>query len=213
MGIIWIVTTIRIASIEAPLNRPGLLGPAIGLVRRALAVGLLRDRGTVERLDMELLRGIAREASQAGIGQDAALELLGQRQPARLGRAIDRLGHALAESPLPERELQQMLDVFDADDLARLVGTSTVSLRRYAAGTRSVPDSVAARVHWLALVTADLAGAYNRFGIRRWFDRPRSQLRGRTPRQALGRAWDPDAASAQAVSGLAGALAGPGGAT
>jgi hypothetical protein len=204
---------IRIASIEAPLNRPGLLGPAVGLVRRALAVGLLRGRDPIERLDMDLLRGIAREASQAGIGQDAALELLGQQPPARLGRAIDRLGHALAESPLPERELQQLVDVFDVDELAGLVGTSPVSLRRYAAGTRSVPDTVAARIHWLALVTADLAGAYNRLGMRRWFDRPRSRLEGRTPRQVLGTAWDPEDGSVRALAELAGALAGPGGAT
>ena len=204
---------IRLATVEAPLNRPALLGPAVALVRRALAAGLLRDRGSVERLDMELLRSIAREASSAGIGQDAALELLGRQPGARLGRAIDRLGHALAESPLPERELEQLLHVFEADELARLVGASAVSLRRYAAGTRRVPDALAARIHWLALVTADLAGAYNRFGIRRWFDRPRSQLDGRTPRQLLGRDWDPDGEQAQAVGRLAAFLAGPGGAS
>jgi hypothetical protein len=204
---------IRIATIEAPLNRPSLLGPAVALVRRALAVGLLRDRPLIERLDLELLRGIAREASQAGIGQDAALELLEHRTPARLGRAIDRLGHALEQSPLPERELAQLLDVFEVDELATLIGTAPVSVRRYAGGARSVPDAVAARVHWLALVSADLAGAYNRLGIRRWFERPRSQLAGRSPRQALRRGWSPDDSPAQQVRELAAALAGPGGAT
>lgn len=204
---------IRIATVEAPLNRPNLLGPAIALVRRALAIGLLRDRERVERLDMELLHGIAREAARAGIGHDAALELLGRPGPARLGAAIGRLDHALAESPLPERELAQLSAVLDIDELAQLVGISPVSLRRYAAGTRAVPDDIAARLHWLALVTADLAGAYNRLGIRRWFERPRSQLDGRSPRQVLGRKWDPDGGRAQRVRVLAAALAGPGGAT
>lgn len=204
---------IRIATVEAPLNRPNLLGPAIALVRRALAIGLLRDRERVERLDMELLHGIAREAARAGIGHDAALELLGRPGAARLGAAIGRLDHALAESPLPERELAQLSAVLDIDELAELVGTSPVSLRRYAAGTRAVPDDIAARLHWLALVTADLAGAYNRLGIRRWFERPRSQLDGRSPRQVLGRKWDPDGGRAQRVRVLAAALAGPGGAT
>jgi hypothetical protein len=207
------MTMIQIATVEAPLNRPSLLGPAIGLVRRALAIGLLRDRGRVERLDMELLRGIAREASRAGIGQDAALELLEQRAPARLGQAIDRLDHALAESPLPERELAQLAELFDFDELAALAGTSAVSLRRYAAGTRAVPDEVAARLHWLALVTGDLSGAYNRLGTRRWFDRPRSQLDGRSPRQVLGRGWNPDSPRVERVRRLAAALAGPGGGT
>ncbi|HWH37341.1 MAG TPA: hypothetical protein VNT28_06145 [Candidatus Limnocylindrales bacterium] len=204
------MTLIRIASVEAPLNRPALLGPAVGLVRRALAVGLLRDRELVERLDMELLRGIAREASLAGIGQDAAIELLERPGPARLGRAIGRLGEALAESPLPERELAQLADVLDLDDLGELVGASPVSLRRYAAGTRAVPDAIAGRIHWLALVTADLAGAYNRLGIRRWFDRPRSQLDGRSPRQLLGRDWHADQPRVERVRQLAAALAGPG---
>ncbi|CAN5661275.1 hypothetical protein BH23CHL7_BH23CHL7_14290 [soil metagenome] len=203
---------IRIATVEAPLNRPTLLGPAVGLVRRALAVGLLRDRALIERLDMELLRGIAREASLAGIGQDAALELLEQRGPASLGRAIGRLGDALAESPLPERELGQLTQVFELDELGALVGASPVSLRRYAAGTRSAPDEIAARIHWLALVTADLAGAYNRLGIRRWFARRRSQLDGRSPRQVLGSEWRPDQPRAERVRRLASALAGPSGA-
>ncbi|MDP8905271.1 MAG: hypothetical protein M3N29_08140, partial [Chloroflexota bacterium] len=93
------------------------------------------------------------------------------------------------------------------------VGTSPVSLRRYIAGTRAVPDAVAARAHWLAMLVADLAGAYNSLGIRRWFDRPRSHLGARSPREVLGRNWDPDDPSVQAVRDLAAALAGAGGAT
>jgi hypothetical protein len=207
------VTVIRIASIDAPLNAAGLRGPALDLVRRALAVGLLRDRPLIGRLDLDLLRGIAREASAAGVGRDAALELLSKPSPRHLGSVIGRLEDALASSPMPERELGVLLEVFDIDQLAALLDTSTVSLRRYVAGTRTVPDALAARVHWLALVSSDLAGAYNALGIRRWFDRPRAQLKGKSPRQMLGRGWDPEDAKVDQVRALAAALAGPGGAS
>lgn len=203
---------IRIASIDAPLNTAGLRGPALDLVRRALAVGLLRDRALIGKLDLDLLRGIAREASAAGVGRDAALELLAKPSPRHLGSVIGRLEDALASSPMPERELAVLLEVFDVDQLAALLDTSAVSLRRYVAGTRTVPDGLAARIHWLALVSSDLAGAYNGLGVRRWFDRPRTQLSGRTPRQLLGRGWDPDDARVDRVRALAAALAGPGGA-
>lgn len=204
---------IRIASIDAPLNTAGLRGPALDLVRRALAVGLLRDRPLIGKLDLDLLRGIAREASAAGVGRDAALELLGKPSPRHLGSVIERLDEALASSPMPERELAVLLDVFDIDQLAALLDTSAVSLRRYVAGTRTVPDALAARIHWLALVSSDLAGAYNALGIRRWFDRPRTQLDGKSPRQLLGRGWDADDPRADRVRALAAALAGPAGAT
>jgi hypothetical protein len=207
------MTVIQIATIDAPLNRPALLGPAVGLVRRALALGLLGGREEVTRLDLDLLRGIAREASAAGIGQDAALALLAQPTPARLGSLIGRLDDALVASPMPERELAQLSDVFDTDALATLVGTSPVSLRRYAAGSRTVPDMIAARLHWLALVASDLAGSYNPVGVRRWFERPRTQLGGKSPREVLGAGWDPDDPRVDQVRVLAETLTGAGGAT
>jgi hypothetical protein len=207
------MTMIRLATIEAPLNRPGLVGPAVSLVRRAVALGLLADRERVDKLDLDLLRGIAREASSAGIGHDAALELLGRPRPARLGMLIGRLDEALTASPLPDREFRQLAAIFDTDQLASLVDSSAVSLRRYAAGTRSAPDAIAARLHWLALVVADLAGAYNPIGIRRWFERPRSQLDGLSPRQMLAPSWDPEDDRVKRVRQLAAELTGAGGAT
>lgn len=126
---------------------------------------------------------------------------------------MERLQDALAESPLPERELPGLLKVFDLENLADLIGTSGVSLRRYLAGSRTMPDMLASRVHWLALVLSDLAGAYNDFGIRRWFERERTQLHGRSPRQVLGRDWDPDSPDVDKVRELAAALAGVGAAT
>ena len=205
---------IQIASVDAPLNRLTLLSAAFGLVLRASAVGLLSDRDRIEHLDIALLREIARAAAAQGIGKEAALGLLqGDLSPARLATLIGRLDDALSQSPLPDRELRELRRTFELEQLADLLGTSVVSLRRYLGGTRSVPDGVAARAHWLALVVADLAGSYNPIGVRRWFERPRAQLDGRSPRQALGQDWTPDQPSAGQVRDLATALVGAGAAT
>ncbi len=205
---------VRLATVQAPLDRPALVDPAIGLLRRALALGLLGENERVDRLDLELVRRIAREASAAGVGQDAAVALLrGRVGPERLATLIERLDEALTASPLPDREVPELLRVFDREDLAVLTGTSNVSLGRYLAGSRKWPDELATRIHWLALVLSDLAGAYNNFGIRRWFERERTQLDGRSPRQLLGAEWDPADPDVERVRQLAAALAGVGAAT
>lgn len=123
------------------------------------------------------------------------------------------MSSAVVGSPVPERELAELWRILGPEPLAALVGVSVVSLRRYVAGERPAPDIVAARGHWLALVASDLAGTYNEIGIRRWFERPRAQLEGRSPTQALGQGWDPDDPSAIRVAALASALVGPGFAT
>ena len=76
--------------------------------------------------------------------------------------------------------------------MAQVMGISVSSARRYIAGTRMTPDAVAARLHFLAFVVADLAGAYNDVGIQRWFHRPRKPLDGHTPAQLLAGDWGPD---------------------
>lgn len=211
--IVWFMAALQLGTIEAPLDRPSLASPAVGLARRASALGLLRD-GPVDQLDMALVRRIARQAFTAGIGVDAATALLhGIETRGQLGALMQRLDDALSASPLPDREVPELLDVFDRDDLAALLGTSGVSLGRYLAGTRAWPDMLAFRIHWLALVVSDLSGAYNGFGVRRWFDRSRSQLGDRSPRQVLGTDWDPDDAEVERVRRLAASLAGVGAAT
>ena len=204
------MTLLQITSVDARLSRPGLLAAATGLVRRALGLGLLSDREPIERLDLELIVSIAREASAAGVGQDAAIALIDQERgtSARLETLIVRLDGALAESPMPGRELHELLRVYDYDGLASLVGTSVASLRRYAGATRTVPDAIADRIHFVALVTSDLAGSYNEFGLRRWWDRPRATLGGRSPRAVLGSDWSPDDEEAASVAALAASLVG-----
>ena len=61
---------------------------------------------------------------------------------------------------------------------------------------------VAERLHWIAMVTSDLAGSYNEFGIRRWFERPRSQLNGRSARQLLNGDWTPSSTEALRIKAL-----------
>jgi hypothetical protein len=81
-------------------------------------------------------------------------------------------------------------------------------VRRYGSAARDTPQVIAERLHWLAMVVADLAGAYNDFGIRRWFERPRSQLGGRSPRRMLGENWVVDGKAAAQVRALARSLVG-----
>jgi hypothetical protein len=77
------------------------------------------------------------------------------------------------------------------DQLAELPGISASSVRPYKDEARATPDDVAARLHFLALVAGDLAGAYNDIGIRWWFHRPRTLLEGRAPAELLTGDWSP----------------------
>ena len=113
---------------------------------------------------------------------------------------------ALEASPVPKFEWPAVSRVLDDEQLASLLGISESSLRRYASGERATPDAVAARLHHVALIVGDLAGAYNDVGIRRWFDRRRTALDDRAPASLLKGAWNPDDAGPQAVRALARSL-------
>jgi hypothetical protein len=99
-----------------------------------------------------------------------------------------------------------MVELFGADRLAELLGISVASLRRYASDQRPTPDVVAARLHLLARIVAELRGAYSEVGVRRWFERPRSPLGGRPPDAVFSGDWDPDGADAERVLLLARSL-------
>ncbi len=199
------------------MDRPTVRAGAIRLVLVADALGLLPPGTPIERLDTGLIRDIARRALAEGVAQEAALAILEDTRrttsEARWQALIADLEHALAGSPLPERELGPLLRTYGHEALGGLLRISPASLRRYAVGQRAVPDLVAARAHFLALVTADLAGSYNDIGLRRWWERPRTALDGKTPRDALGEAWDPETPGPQVIAALARPLSGSGGAT
>jgi hypothetical protein len=208
------MTNVRLSSAPAPFDRPPVLPAAARLVLLAEGVGLLPEQDApVARLDLDLVREIARLMLDEGVGRSAALTILeGPRAPSNaiLADRIEDLTRSLAESPMPDRELDQLLDTYGRETLGGLLGISEASLRRYASGERSAPDLVAARAHFMALVTADLAGSYNAIGLRRWWERPRSALDGRSPRQALGSDWDPEGQAARSVAALARELLGGG---
>ena len=113
---------------------------------------------------------------------------------------------ALEASPVAKHEWPAVSRVLDQDHLAALLGISVSSLKRYLSGERDTPDEVAARLHHLALIVGDLAGAYNDVGIRRWFGRKRSALGGRTPASMLKGEWNPDDPGPQQVRELAHSL-------
>jgi hypothetical protein len=65
---------------------------------------------------------------------------------------------------------------------------------------------VASRLHLLARVVAELKGAYNDIGVRRWFERKRTLLRERCPAQVLNGNWSPEDPDPQEVLELARSL-------
>ncbi len=124
-----------------------------------------------------------------------------------MSRLLDRLETAIDESPSPQHEWRSLEGIFGTERLAGLLGTSPPSVRRYQSGARVTPDFLATRLHFLATLVGDLAGAYNEIGIRRWFDRPRSLLDGKAPADVLRGDWHPEAPEAQRLRELARSLA------
>ena len=118
---------------------------------------------------------------------------------------LEHVNETLGESPVPASEWPALQRVLGVDLLARLLNISTAGVRRYLSGTRT-PDDVALRLHVLALMVGDLAGAYDDAGIRRWFARPRTVLGNRAPVDVLTPGWLPDDPEARQVRDLANAL-------
>ena len=205
---IRIEMAIRIQSVAEPFQSadPDVTREAMEALVLAEAMGLLGDE-SVERLDLPTLRRVARSASDAGIGTLPSAALAVRKPAARdLRGVLQGLREALEDSPVPAQEWAALAPLFGADDLARLVAVSPASLRRYASGSRPTPDAVAARLHFLARVVAELKGAYNDIGVRRWFDRKRTLLRGRSPAQILTGDWNPEGGPAEKVLNLARSL-------
>ena len=170
-------------------------------------MGIL-DSVDLKAFDDEGARHVAARASAAGVGRTSASHLYNVERPtpAEVQEMLTTLIAALEQSPVPKYEWRSVSRVFEPEQLAELLDISVSSLRRYQAGERETPDDVAARLHFVALVIGDLAGAYNEIGIRRWFQRKRTQLDGRSPAALLSRNWDPDDAAPQRVRALAAAL-------
>lgn len=201
--ILWSVRKLQIRSVQPPLDEPEATDAAVDVLKAMEAMGLLPE--DVEELNLEVVRSAATRAAEAGIGEAAAASLR-SRSSGPISTALRELQQALEGSPAPAFEWPVTLELFGAERLASLLGISVASLRRYAGGQRPTPDVVAARLHLLARIVAELRGAYSEVGVRRWFERPRSPLGGRSPAAVLSGEWDPDGSDAERVLALARSL-------
>lgn len=205
------MSILQFESVAAPLDEAALGGAALRTLGRAEAMGLLQGEPPIRRLDTSVLDRVLRRVIRlSGIGRDVAADI-SRPHPSvgQLERALQRLFEELEQSPVPATEWRSVVDRLGADLVTKIVGVSPASVRRYTSGARPTPDAVAERLHFLALVTADLAGSYNDFGIRRWFERPRPQLDMRSPAQLLRGEWHADNDGPRRVRALARALTGP----
>src|SRR5258708_3720385 len=197
---------VQIHAAAPPFDRPAIGVRAAKLLSLAEAMGLLPPGDPIYRLDAKALKAPVEVLVGRGIGRNASLQLAVSDSPERIADLLDELYQELEASPVPSAEASRLTSVLGLDLLATLSGSSTSSLRRYAAAERVAPDGAAARLHLLARINAHLAGGYNDFGIRRWYGRRRVQLDGVAPADLLGGAWDPEAPGPQRALALAAAL-------
>ena len=178
------------------------------MVRKAYAVGLVDQSPDFASLTYPAVKQVIARVCEAGIGGYAAgnLARTDPSDPDAIARDLRVIESLLEESPMPDTEWPRLLQIFDRDRLATLVGISPSSAGRYERGERATPDAVAARLHFLALLVGDLAGAYNPIGIRRWLQRRRAALDGRAPADLLAGEWQPDDEGAARVRELARSL-------
>ncbi|MHB8719322.1 MAG: hypothetical protein ACYDAC_10600 [Candidatus Dormibacteria bacterium] len=193
---------LQIDTVQPPFTNHEVGGAAALLLARAEVLGMVPEQLAAHRLDTRLMRGVLRELRARGLAARVAVAAT----PQGWLDAMAIANAALEGSPVPALEWPALRGILGDALLARLCGISEMSLRRYSAGQRRTPDDVAQRLHTLLLVVADLRGAYNEYGVRRWFERPRVSLGGKSPLAALPAGWDPDDASAVQVRALAASL-------
>jgi hypothetical protein len=179
---------------------------AVEAWRRAEAMGLVEPGAT--RLESADVARLVSRIRDAGIARGPALRFDNVEAPSvEESESLLRLVIAALEaSPVATLEWPSVSRVLELEALAALLNISATSLRRYLSGERETPDDVAARLHHVALIVGDLAGAYNDVGIRRWFERKRSALGGRTPAALLTGDWSPEEPGPMKVRDLASSL-------
>lgn len=199
---------VQIRSAEEPFTSPGLYQYALSAIKRADAMGLLPRHEVVKSLGLKTMWEVLGHIAKAGICRNFYHDFANPSgwDATRLQKFLMQLNDALEESPTPLYEWPRLIDVFGVDQLARLLRISPSSVRRYKENARTTPDDVAARLHFLALLVGDLAGAYNDFGVRRWFERTRTTLENRSPASVLAREWSPNDPGPKKVRDLAQSL-------
>ncbi len=186
------MTNLHIKSVQSPYDDARLGVAAIGALSRADAMGLLPRQ--INCLDDSAMDELKNSIAEAGIGLTFLSELhrLRSTDPGLLAEWLGKINEALDESPAPAYEWHTLHNKLGLNLLTKLLGVSESSVQRYLSGNRSTPDMVAARLHFLAFIVGDLSGAYNDIGVRRWFDRPRKRLDGKSPALLLAGSWLPE---------------------
>ncbi|MXZ60641.1 MAG: hypothetical protein F4228_05520 [Acidobacteria bacterium] len=193
---------VHIQSVASPYDDPQVAPLAASALSRAEAMGLCSS--AVGRLDSGAMDALEARLAEAGIAR--LVQRPAGSDPAETAGWLRALHEALVGSPVPRTEWPALSRSLGLDLLCRLLGISHSSARRYLSAARKTPDNIAARLHFLALVAGDLAGAYNEIGVRRWFDRRRSALGGKTPAEVLTGDWSAEDDGPERVRELAGAL-------
>ncbi len=203
MDTVRIVNRVQTRSEDDPFSDPesNLLG--FEILTKAEAMGIVGG-GAVLRLDGAAWKDALERIRRAGVGRRLRWEAPegGHARDHFVGQ-LKRLSEALEESPVPATEGPKLNAMLGRDLLARLLGISVVSLRRYLSGARKMPDRVAARLHFLAFVASYVAGGFTDEGVRLWFDRPRYLLDGATAAELLVGDWQPEDPGPRRVRELA----------
>ncbi len=203
------MANIQFEAVSAPLDLPGVGTLAARLLSYAAAMDLFNAVESIHALNYDtLLLGARKLSGATGIGRTTLVKLQerGANEPSRLRSLLAELQEELEHSPAPNVEWKPVERALGSALLADLLGISSSSLGRYESGERRTPDDVADRLHSLALIISDLAGAYNDFGIRRWFERPRTPLRGRSPKDVLSKGWSSSTERARQIRSMASSL-------
>ncbi len=99
----------------------------------------------------------------------------------------------LGELPwVPAARVASVVAVLSAPLSVSLLGVPDERLRAWTAETEPVPDDVLVRLAFIEELVGRLSGHHDELGVRRWFDRPRSELGGKAPREILVGAWSPE---------------------
>ncbi|MHB1582794.1 MAG: hypothetical protein ACYCU7_00395 [Acidimicrobiales bacterium] len=200
------MTMLRLRSAEHPFDDTRVAGQAARLLALVEATGVWAPGEIVSVLDLTLFEDALGALADAGVAPTAVLDAgaYAQKPAPDIAEWIAGLRDAVAMSPVPDLELPKLDALFGNDRLARLVGVGASTMRRYVARERPVSDEVAQRVHLVTRIVGELAGSFNERGIRKWFERPRRQLDGRSPEEVLRAAWESDGeAAAEPVLALA----------
>lgn len=212
------MTGLQFESVEEPFrSHPDLAEVALRTLYTAEFLGAAPDRAHPV-LGWEALLSVS---DALGAGKTTPMSLQVKEASTRswiresteqitgIRRLLERLLADAEASPRPAGEWQPVLSTLGEDLVARLVGASPSSIRRYGSGSRDTPQAIAERLHFIALVLAELAGSYNDYGMRRWFTRPRSALDGRSPADLMGKDFDPDGPDGERIRQLAESLRTP----